>query len=150
MYCVPVYKVALIALSMSFLPIDRARADDIRPCSPPTGATEVAYETDVPPGLRTALARDVGDIVLAGAPFDATDVVVTGRHRRLIFVWHRGSRWIVATERGGRGYSAPVFAYDVSPDGSAATPVARRIAFPSTVCATALALLTVPPQQSGH
>jgi hypothetical protein len=60
------------------------------------------------------------------------------------------SRWIVATERGGRSYNDPIFAYDVSLDGSTATPVAQRIAFPSTVCATAFALLTVPPQQSGH
>jgi len=141
----------IASFSMICLPsIQSARADTIRPCLLPAGATEVPYETDAPAILRTALAQSVGDIVPAGAPFDATDVVMTGRNRRILFAWNRGNRWVVATEQGGRGYSDPVFAYDVGLDGSMATMVAQRSAFPSTVCATALALLTLPPQQSGH
>jgi hypothetical protein len=66
----------------------------------------------------------------------AIDVVVTGHNRRLIFIWSRGDRWVIATEHGGRGYNDPIFAYAVSSDGLKATLLAERTAYPDTVCST--------------
>jgi hypothetical protein len=100
-----------------------------------------------PPALLRALKQRVGELVPPGERFDATDVVVTGRDRRLIFIWTVGTRWIVATEHGGLGYNDPIFAYDLSQDGRDATLMAERIAFPHSVCSTASELLTVGVQK---
>jgi len=81
-----------------------------------------------------------------GARYDLGDDLgffSTGLDRRLLFVWHRGKRWIVATERGGRGYYDPIFAYDLSQDGQSATLVQEQNAFPDTVCSTASNLVTL-------
>jgi hypothetical protein len=66
---------------------------------------------------------------------------MTGQNRRLIFVRVHGTRWVIATEHGGRGYNDPVFAYDVDPDGSSAKLVGEQVAMPDTLCATAKKLL---------
>jgi hypothetical protein len=94
-----------------------------------------------------ALKRDVGELVAPGERFDATDVVMTGKNRRLIFIWNVGRRWIVATEHGGYGYNNPIFAFDLSQDGRDAALVAEWIAFPRNVCSTALTLLTFGVQR---
>jgi hypothetical protein len=92
------------------------------------------------------LREHIGELAEPGTKFDATDVVVTGRNRRLIFVWYLGKRWIVATEHGGRGYNDPIFAYDLSQDGQSATLVQESIAFPKTVCSTASSMLSFEPR----
>lgn len=93
--------------------------------------------------LLQALKERIGEVAPPGATFDATDVVMTGQNRRLIFVWNLGRKWIVATEHGGRGYNDPIFAYDLDQDGGRATLVQERIAFPDTVCSTAASLLKI-------
>lgn len=105
-------------------------------CAPPARASSAPF-ADIPAALSLAL----GDIAAPGEPFDATDVVVTGQNRRVMFIWHAGSRWVVATERGGIGYNNPVLAYDLDEDGKGAIVVAERTAFPETVCSTATDLL---------
>src|SRR5208337_4506280 len=89
--------------------------DSIPSCTMPNGVTSTSL-TDAPPALARALRDHIGEIAAPGTSFDPTDVVVTGRDRRLIFIWHSGRRWIVATEHGGRGYNDPIFAYDLSDD----------------------------------
>jgi hypothetical protein len=125
--------------------ITSARADYIPSCSVPNGVSSASLQAGAPPALLAALKEHVGDIAAPGTAFDATDVVVTGRSRRLIFVWNVGRRWIVATEHGGRGYNDPIFAYDLSQDDRTATLVQERIAFPGTVCSIASSLLSFEP-----
>jgi len=113
-----------------------ARADDIAPCTPP----EEMSSASIPDGVPPALQDQLGQIALPGAQFDATDIVSTGLSRRYIFVWHRESRWIVATEHGGRGYNDPILVYDLSADGKVAKLVRRLISEPSAVCTDAAAM----------
>jgi hypothetical protein len=61
-------------------------------------------------------------------------------------MWNNGKRWVVATERGGRGYNNPIFAYDLSADSNSATLVQERTAFPPNVCEAATDLLKAVPQ----
>lgn len=109
-----------------------ARADDIPRCPllPPVEEVDVAK---LPQALRAALIRDVGQIALPGADFDATDVVRTGVNHRLIWVRRQGTRWVAAVEEGGRAYRDLVIAYEIGYDGSLAG-VRKDIAFPATVC----------------
>ncbi len=130
------FSVALFVLSAA-----TAHADVIPACAPPSGVRVHAF-TDLPAGLKQALEAKLGDMALPGQPFDATDVVTSAHpvFRRGIFVWSRGTRWIVATEHGGIAYDDPVLAYDVDADGIASL-VAVRGAVPNTVCVTAKGLL---------
>jgi hypothetical protein len=114
-----------------------ARADTIPPCTPPNNVSLTTSLNEAPAALRQALKEHVGDIVAPGEKFDATDVVVTGRSRRLIFIWNLGNRWIVATEHGGRVYKRPIFAYDLGQDGQSATLVQEGVGG----CGMALSLL---------
>jgi len=114
-----------------------AKGDYIPPCAAPSGVSVRTSLAAAPPAVVQALTGRIGELVEPGARFDATDVVITGRNRRLIFVWNSGARWIVATEHGGRGYNDPIFVYDLTADGRSATFVAERIAFPETVCTVA-------------
>jgi hypothetical protein len=106
---------------------------------------------DAPPSLVLALTELVGEIVPAGAPFDATDVVWRDardvlrpvKHRRLIFIWNRSTRWVVATERGGFAYGNPVFAFEVGQHDHKAILVREEGAVPTTVCSKASSLLDI-------
>jgi hypothetical protein len=89
-------------------------------CPVPPGAIQVALPSGLPPALRHALP---GDIALPGEPFDSTDVYVKGhKHRRYIFVWNIGNRWMVATEQGGIALRAEIFTYDLGKDGEIRRP----------------------------
>ena len=137
---------ALIAAWAAMAQISIGRADTISSCALPNGVNSKALEA-APPVLLDALKKHVGELVPPGGRFDATDVVMTGKTRRLIFVWNAGKLWIVATEHGGRGYNDPIFVYELSDDGNTATLVIERIAFPKTVCATAISLLNFEPHK---
>lgn len=106
------------------------------------GRASYSDQKDVPVALRDAVKQKLGDLVPPNSPFDATDVVMTGHNRRLIFIWVRGIRWVVATERGGRAYNDPILAYDVSPNGQLVRLIAERTATPKSVCLTAKELLS--------
>jgi hypothetical protein len=123
--------------------ISSAEAYDIPPCALPNGVTSTSLENGAPPALLRALKDRVGEIVPPGAPFNPGDVG-PGPRRRLIFVWNRDRRWVVAAEFGGRGYFDAIFAYDLSQDGRTATLVQGRGALPHTVCAKASELLDLP------
>ena len=89
---------------------------------------------DMPLILRAALARDIGTYALPGADFDSTDVVRTGIHRRLLWVRKRGTRWVVAFERGGRSYDNPLVVYELGLDGQSIAGVRGEIGFPASIC----------------
>jgi hypothetical protein len=128
------------SLFVAALPVT-ARADTLPPCVPPNTVSLTTSLNEAPAALRQALKQHVGDIVAPDEKFDATDVVVTGRNRRLIFIWNLGNRWIVATERGGRVYDRPIFAYDLSHDGQSTTLVREG----AGGCGMALSLLGLAP-----
>src|SRR5579863_6267398 len=107
-------------------------------CPVPPGAIQVALPSGLPSSFRDALP---GDIALPDEQFDTTDVYVKGHnHRRYIFVWNIGNRWIVAMEQGGIALRAAIFTYDLGKDGKTAVLIERRITFPHSVCATATKL----------
>ncbi len=113
----------------------------LEPCERPVEVEEHGFPKDLPIGLRSALIDKFGEIVPPGKAFDATDVAITGKNRRAIFVWSRERRWIVATQHGGLVHNEPVFAFDVLAGGVEAKLVATEIAFPNSVCATAVRLM---------
>jgi hypothetical protein len=118
----------------------------IRACPAPYGVSVISRFDDAPPALARALTDRVGEIAPVGGKFNPTDVHiigVTGKSRRLIFIWSLGNRWVVATERGGVGYNNPIFAFDVASDGPSAAFVEERVTFPESLCATASSLLAV-------
>jgi hypothetical protein len=117
------------------------RGSVVPPCPLPSGVSATSRLDDAPASLARALTERVGEVVPAGARFDATDVVVTGKNRRLIFIWNLGDRWVVATEHGGVGYNNPIFAFDISEDGLRATFVQESTTFPASVCLVASSLL---------
>ena len=122
----------------------RSVALDVIPgCRVPTGVSSYYDQKDMPIALRDEVKKRLGELVPPNAPFDETDVATTGHNRRLIFIWARAHRWVVATEHGGRGYSDPILAYDVSPRGEQAKLIAERTAVPRTVCQAAEELLNI-------
>jgi hypothetical protein len=109
----------------------------IAECPVPPGAVKVA----LPSGLPPALSQAMGNIALPGEPFDAGDVYVKRhKHSRYIFVWNIGSRWIVATEEGGKVLRAAIVSYDLGNDGRNAIVIEERITSPTNFCAAATRL----------
>ena len=92
------------------------------------------------------MQKEFGVIAPPGSPFNPTDVVqqsVGTRH--LVFLWEQGRRWVVAMERGGRGYSTPVSAFDVSADGKTAALAVAVPAMPEKLCQAATDLIGRKP-----
>jgi hypothetical protein len=123
--------------SLGHIRLDGLAFDVIPVCSLPMGVASYSDQKVMPVTLRDAVKQKLGDLMPPGSPFDSTDVATTGHNRRLIFIWARRNRWVVATEHGGRGYNDPVFAYEVGPNRQQAKLIAERTAVPSSVCATA-------------
>jgi len=136
LFCV--FALACVPTAMSWTTSTSIAADEFPHCKRPSGVEERAFPSDLPIGLRDVIRDKFGEIVSPGQKFDSTDRIVTGKSRRAIFVWMRGTRWVIATEHGGLGYNDPVFAFDVSADGSEAKLVAEAVVFPDSICATAL------------
>lgn len=134
---------APVALGWIFMCMSTAaRADYIAPCAPPDSNVKVLqFPGGIPAALLKALREHVGDIASPGEKFDSTDVVVTGRNRRLIFAWNLGTRYVIATEHGAIGYNDPILVYEVDPQGRTAKLVSETIAFPTTVCEVSKGLL---------
>lgn len=96
---------------------------------------------NAPPALLQTLKQHVGDIAAPDEEFRATDVVVNEQlpNRRIMFIWNTGSRWVVATELGGYGYSNPIFAFELTDDNRRAAlvqeiTVGHDSAFRETIC----------------
>lgn len=111
-------------------------------CSAPPGAISVRLLELTLLALRRAVARDIGEVASPFEDFAEGCIAEPGKLRqRLLFVWKVGSRWVVATERGGYAYSNPVLAYELTNEDETASLVEQEDAFPQTVCATAKALI---------
>jgi hypothetical protein len=97
------------------------------------------------------ITRRDGQYRFAGEPFDSRDVYVKGhKYRRYIFVWNVCSRWIVATDQGGRALRSAIFVYHLRKEGKTATLINKRIGFTSYVCGGATKLIApvfVPAQR---
>ncbi len=129
----------VLAMAVSATPVQAAAISD---CPVPPGAVNVALPSGLPSALSDALPDD---IALPGEPFDTTDVYVMGhKHRRYLFVWNIGSRWIVAMEIGGIGIRAEVSTYELGKDGKTATLIENRFTIPVSACAAATKLAGRP------
>lgn len=129
--------VGILAIIVAAAAVIPCAADGFPSCPlVPTGVSVSTRLDDAPPSLVRALTERVGEIAPAGAPIDVTDLVRIGKNRRLIFIWSKESRWIVATEHGGRVWNYPVFAFDIDRDHNAIL-VRTEAAAVNTVCATA-------------
>jgi hypothetical protein len=121
-------------------------ADEIDRCRLPlpAGFAERSFPDDLPAELRKVLQERFGEIASPGAPFNSTDVHFAGRpNRRAMFAWTNGRRWVIATELGALFTDDPVWAFDVSPDGSAVALVKQLDAFSiESACSSARELAT--------
>jgi hypothetical protein len=141
--------IAAIFIAVTFIATTVASfADEIRPCKlVPDGVSVISGLDSAPRPVAMALKERVGEVVPVGASFDSTDLVRIGKSRRLVFIWNRGTRWVIATEHGGLGYNDPVFAFEFTEGSDRATFVREELAFPNTICSTASSLLVIgyPP-----
>lgn len=141
----PTEFVGTLAIGFAVMAATPSVADYIPPCQTiPAGVSVISRLEDAPASLVRALTDRVGEIVAVGAPFDNTDRVQTGKNRRLIFIWNRGTRWVVATEHGGRGYNDPIFAFEIDKQ-NRVTLVRDKWAIPYSVCSTATSLIEDHP-----
>jgi len=127
--------------AISLIAAGAARADVVPACPAPMGVTEVAFD-QIPMGIMKALHDKTGDMAMPGQPFNATDVgqIANGKavpSSRGLFAWSRGTRWVIATEHGGRGYNDPIYVFDVAADGKRVRLSVSKTAVPNTVCAVA-------------
>lgn len=133
----------LVTLLAASLLASSASADTAtaRPrCSTVPAGVAVADPAKLPPAIVTTLHRELGEFALPDEPFNPTDVVELGvENRRILFVWRKAERWVVASERGGRGYNNPVLALDGGEEN--ARIVANRTVYSDRLCETAAALL---------
>jgi hypothetical protein len=126
----------VLAMAASATP---TQATAISDCRVPPGAVKVSIPSGLPLSLRMALPSD---IALPGEPFDETDIYVKRHnHSRYLFVWNIGTRWIVATEQGGRVLRAAIFTYDLGKDDKTAVLIEEQTTFPTSVCAAATKLV---------
>ena len=134
-------KLFSLALILSLATAGVARADVIPACAVPAGAMMVGFD-QLPMAVRKALAQKTGPMAMPGQPFNATDVVSKPLpFSRGIFVWSRGTRWVVATEHGGIAYNDPIYVFDAVHDRKRVVLTTSKTAVPATVCATAQDLL---------
>jgi len=132
--------ICIMAGAVTLTSSARIAKPTISHCPAPLGVVEVV----LPSGLPAILRDLMDDVTLPGEPFDSTDVYVKGhKHRRYIFVWNIGSRWIVATEQGGITLRSGIFVYDLGKDRKTATLIDKHLGFVNNVCTTA-SKLAVP------
>lgn len=119
-----------------------AIAGPFPPCPSPKGVTVVSKLKYAPAALRKTIGAQLGPMAEPDESFNPTDVV-DPRYpmRRLIVIWNRGNRWVVATELGGVAYSDPIFLYKLDRDNERAQLLDTRTAIERSVCATATEML---------
>ncbi len=104
-------------------------------------AGEIVFEQQLPPAIASDLHIRAPDLSPADGPFLPTDVGA-GRRSRFIAAAHLGARYVVAYERGGRGYSIQVLTYEVK--ANEATLTNQRTLLKKPICPTMAAALTAP------
>jgi hypothetical protein len=77
---------------------------------------------DLPPSVMAALREHIPDLAPADAPINLGDIDLGGLGvprlptRRFLFAFHRGARWTVAYEAGGRAGGGHLVALQLSSD----------------------------------
>jgi hypothetical protein len=134
-------RTGLVAIVFVAVVVSRSAADEIQSCRVLASGVSVMTRLDeAPASLVRASTERVGEVVPPDAAIDTTDVVTIGKNRRLVFIWNRGTGWVVATEHGGRVWNYPVFTFDIDRDGNAML-VQTEAAYFNTMCETASSLL---------
>jgi len=89
----------------------------------------LSYPNDIPGVLLEVLTNHVGEIAPPRGMFNPSDVIRKGiPDRRVMFVWNRGTRYVIASEHGGIGYNNPIFLYEVDQKNNTATLISEQIA----------------------
>lgn len=124
----------------------QALADEVSSCSAPEGVNLRAFPDEIPAGIMKFLDGPRWDLARPGEPFNSTDIAVPGRKwRRVMFAWESGRRWIIATERGGRGYNNPVLVFDqVADSGDFRFSRHEIVLGPDKACAAAVSWINSP------
>lgn len=103
----------------------------------------LSYPDDIPEALLKALKEHVGDISPPGGAFNDSDVVSNGvPRRRVMFVWNRGKRYLIATERGGASLTTPFFLYEFDQKSNTASLVSEQTPPILSRCKLANSLIT--------
>jgi len=116
--------------------------------SPPPGETciydkgENVLQGELPTAISVDLSMRAPDLSPAGGPFQASDVG-EGPRARFKAAARLGDRYVVAYERGGRGYNIQVLTYVLTSYGLAPL-VSQQAIFDKPVCGVIAAALTSP------
>jgi hypothetical protein len=106
-------------------------------CPLRAGVQAVAFPRGAPPGLVTAVNRDLSPYAMPGGRFEAGDAIGPGPRlpsRRLVFVRRLGQRYVVAYEQGGIAHFWRANGYQVSADGRSATRTGQTNASGRDLC----------------
>jgi len=107
-------------------------------CPTPPNTTVTQSLAKLPKPVLEALHTKSADIVEAGQPFDATDVVMHGAHfTRFAFAWSRGSHWMLITEHGGYAYNNPIYSIQYRVGEPTATITQTSAGYRWNVCTVA-------------
>ena len=99
------------------------------------------YPNEIPEAVLRAL-KGHDAISPPGGAFNATDVVEEGvPDRRVLFAWNRGTRYLIATEQGGRSHTYPIFVYEVDQKNNTATLVSEQTPIAISRCESANSLI---------
>jgi hypothetical protein len=88
-------------------------------CPVPDGMERTEDIQTLPLPVAHSLQRHVPNLSPPGSRFNGGDALSPGQttpDRRLVEIFHRGSRWVIVYEAAGRGYHLVVVTYDVSQD----------------------------------
>jgi len=140
----------VIIAAVSFFTAGEAPADVIPACDLQKGARLVEWPDGLPPKVFEDFTRHVERLAAPEEQFDATDVIMTNKRRRLIRVVNLGSLWVIAYEHGGRAYHDHIVVYEISGAGNPVRLIANDIAFPKSVCAQTNAWLSGSRMSDGR
>ncbi|HWW27241.1 MAG TPA: hypothetical protein VNZ85_15265 [Caulobacter sp.] len=103
---------------------------------------ESLSQQQLPEAIGADLRLRVPGMSPEGGPFLATDVG-EGPRTRFISAARLGNRYVVAYERGGRGYNIQILSYTLASSGLASL-TNQRTTFEKPVCGAIAAALTAP------
>jgi hypothetical protein len=103
---------------------------------------EIVFQEALPAAIGVDLRKRAPDLSPSGGPFQATDVG-EGPRTRFMTAARLGDRYVVAYERGGRGYNIQVLTYTLASNGLASL-TNQRTTFEKPACGVIATALTTP------
>jgi hypothetical protein len=103
---------------------------------------EIVFQEALPAAIGMDLRLRAPDLSPAGGPFQATDIG-DGPRTRFMTAARLGDRYVVAYERGGRGYNIQVLTYTLASNGLASL-TNQRTTFEKPACNVIATALTTP------